>query len=131
MFDGAVRLLPRSDRGAGVLVPAGEQSRFNVRTVAPLTPVVEDCAAAWVAGMLVARGMRLDDFLAELGRYSPFPLRCDLAVAPLRVSGTYPLADVGKVLDTVAATLSLEVQTLTRFWGRQVVSVGLAPRRKG
>ncbi|CAN5667875.1 FecR family protein [soil metagenome] len=131
VFDGAVRLVPRADRGADLVVPAGKQSHFSGRAVAPPTPVVEDCAAAWVDGMLVARGMRLDDFLAELGRYSTCPLRCDPAVAQMRVSGTYPLADVGKVLDTVAATLSLEVQTLTRFWGRQVVSVGLAPRRKG
>lgn len=131
VFDGRVRLLPRADRNAGLIVPAGAQSRFSARTAAAPTPVAEDCAAAWVDGMLVARGMRLDDFVAELGRYSAHPLRCDPAVAQLRVSGTYPLGDVGKVLETVAATLSLEVQIRTRFWGRQVESVGLAPRSKG
>lgn len=130
VFDGAVRVRPRDaerDSDAPVL-QAGQQARFTAGAVAPRSPVVEDNAAAWIDGMLVARGMRLADFVAELGRYSAHPLSCDRAVADLRVSGTYPVADVDKVLETVAAILSLEVQTVTRFWGHQVVRIGLAPR---
>lgn len=130
VFEGAVRVRPRdgeSERDAQVL-QAGQQARFTASAVAARSPVVEDSAAAWVDGMLVARGMRLAAFVAELGRYSAHALSCDRAVADLRVSGTYPVADIDKVLETVAAILSLEVQTVTRFWGHQVVRIGLAPR---
>lgn len=128
VFDGAVRVRPRDGDAASQVLQAGEQARFTARAVAPRSAVVEASAAAWTDGMLVARGMRLADFVAELGRYSVHPLSCDRAVADLRVSGTYPVADVDKVLETVAAMLSLEVQTVTRFWGHQVVRIGLAPR---
>ena len=42
----------------------------------PPIPVSED-AASWSRGVLVADARRLDDFLAELGRYRPGSLRCD------------------------------------------------------
>jgi len=83
---------------------------------------------AWLNGMLVARDMRLDEFLAELSRYSKHPLACTPAIAGLRVSGSYPLADVDAILDAVSASLQLRRNTVTRFWGRQVVRIELARR---
>jgi transmembrane sensor len=79
------------------------------------TPV-NDTATAWTDGMLVASGMRLADFLAELSRHRPGYLGCDPAIAGLRVSGTYPLADTDRILDTLRTTLPVEIHFRTRYW---------------
>lgn len=129
VFEGAVQVRPRNPGAQALVLQAGEQTRFTTHTADAAEPA-DEASTAWTDGTLVARGMRLDDFLAELGRYSPHPLSCDPAVAGMRVSGSYPLADIDKILDTLSATLGLQVETVTRFWGRQVVRVSLAPRGK-
>lgn len=129
VLQGTVELQPVDAPASIRLLHAGEQGRltgFDTQA----TGQMDDGAGAWADGMLVVSHMRLDDFLAELGRYSLNPLSCDPAVAGLRVSGSYPLADIDKILDTLSATLGLQVETVTRFWGRQVVRVSLAPRSK-
>lgn len=128
VVEGAVLLRPRDNPGAALRLDAGQQASFDSRAAAPAQPAHED-TSAWVDGMLVARDMRLADFLAELSRYSPHPLACAPAVAQLRVSGSYPVADVGRVLDVLSATLSLQVETVTRLWGLQTVRIQLMPRR--
>lgn len=127
VYEGAVRLRPLDDPHATLVLQAGQQASLDSRSIGPAQPAHED-AGAWVDGMLVARDMPLADVLAELARYSPHPLGCDPAVAQLRVSGSYPVADVGRVLDVLSATLALQVETVTRFWGHQTVRVQLVPR---
>ena len=78
---------------------------------------------AWSRGMIVAEGLRLEDFLKELSRYRRGHLDCDPSVRELRVSGTYPLADTDRILVALQQTLKLDVQHFTRFW------VTLKPRR--
>ncbi len=129
VHEGAVMLRPQADPAAVVVLQAGEQAGLQRYAAGPVQPVRED-AGAWVDGMLVARDMPLADFLAELGRYSPHPLGCDPQLAQLRVSGSYPVADVDRVLDVLSATLSLQVETVTRFWGRMTVRVQLVPRQR-
>lgn len=75
---------------------------------------------SWADGVLAAHDMRLDAFLAQLSRYRPGMIRCDPAVADLRVSGVYPLGDTDKVLETLALTLPVSTRSMTRYW----VSVG-------
>jgi transmembrane sensor len=60
--------------------------------------------------------MRLGDFVSELRRYRAGHLSCDEVVADLRLSGTFPLVDTNRVLDTVARTLPVEVVFITRYW---------------
>lgn len=127
VFQGAVRIRPRAGGAASLVLQAGQQTAFSRDSIAAPQPV-DELATAWADGFIVARGMPLADFLAELGRYSPHPLACDPAVARLRVSGSYPVSDIPRVLDTLSATFSLQVETVTRFWGRQVVRTRLAPR---
>ncbi len=127
VFHGAIELRPCGAGAPARVLQAGQQAVFTAQAIAPPQAADED-DAAWADGFLVARGMRLDDFLAALERYSPHALGCAPGVAGLRVSGSYPLADTGRVLDAVSATLGLEVQTRTRFWGRMVTGVRLAPR---
>ena len=60
--------------------------------------------------------MRLDDFLAELGRYRSGLVRCSEAVAGLRVSGTYQLEDTDQVLKLVTQSLAIDVTYRSRYW---------------
>jgi len=130
VFEGAVRLMPATPGAQALTLQAGQQARFSVIAVDAPQPADAD-RIAWAEGFIVAKGMRLADFLAELSRHDGRRLSCDPAVADLRVSGSYPLADTGRVLETLAATLSLQVEVVTRFWGLQTVRVSLAPRRAG
>ncbi|QUN41701.1 FecR domain-containing protein [Burkholderia cenocepacia] len=119
VFAGAVQVQP-VDASAGMrVIVAGEGADFTrdaIDAPAPLDPY----AAAWTNGMLVASRMRLADLVAELDRHRRGSLRCDPAVAELRVSGTYPLDDPQRVLDTLAATLPIDVHYLTRYWATVV-----------
>ncbi|HKX96151.1 MAG TPA: DUF4880 domain-containing protein [Methylibium sp.] len=72
-------------------------------------------AAAWLDGVLVARRLRLDAFVAELARYRRQPLRCDPAVADWRVSGVFRLDGpdpVGRALAVLARTLPVRTRSL-------------------
>ncbi|NHV30250.1 FecR domain-containing protein [Burkholderia sp. D-99] len=119
VFAGAVRVQP-ADAPAGTrVIAAGEGTAFTRDAISEPTPL-DAYASAWTDGMLVASRMRLADLVAELDRYRRGSLRCDAAVADLRVSGTYPLDDPARVLDTLKATLPIDVRYLTRYWATVV-----------
>lgn len=122
VFEGAVELRQRD--GHDRTIAAGQQARFGDHGMGELEPA-DEASTAWTDGMLVASGMRLADFLAELARHRPGHLGCDPAVAALRVSGTYPLADTDRVLDALGTTLPVEIRFFTRYW----VTVRPAPSR--
>lgn len=131
VYDGAVRLAP-VDGQRSLVLQAGQKSSFDSQHIGDAQPAREDSDAAWVDGVLVARDMRLDHFLQELGRYSVHPLSCDDNVAGLRLSGAYPLGDIAKVLDNVAGLLSLQVHSVSRLWGLRAASYRLvraAPKK--
>lgn len=119
VLDGAVEVRPVGGAPA-VRLSAGRQAGFTRAAVGPVE-AVDDAVTAWVDGMLVARDMPLPEFLAALNRYRPGRLRCAPAAARLTVSGTYPLADSDKVLDSLQTTLPVTVGRYTRYW----VTVGL------
>lgn len=103
----------RTDQGR--ILRAGEQARFTRSAIGGTQPASE-ADSAWTDGMLVASGMRLDDFLAELGRHRPGRLGCEPAIAQLRVSGTYPLASTDRVLDLLRTTLPVDIHFFTPWW---------------
>ncbi|MDC8756794.1 FecR domain-containing protein [Janthinobacterium fluminis] len=121
VFEGAVAVRPRGRAALAYTLRAGSQLRFSADGAGAPAPL-DAHAGAWVDGVLVASGMRLDDFLAELARHRPGRLRWDADVAGLRVSGSYPLADTDRILAALAATLPLQVRFISRYW----VSVGRA-----
>jgi transmembrane sensor len=43
-------------------------------------------------------------------------LRCDPAVADLRLSGTFPLGDPDAILQVIAQTLPIKLRFVTRYW---------------
>ena len=73
-------------------------------------------ATAWIEGILSVERMRLDTFLRELSRYRRGVLRCDPAVAGLRLTGAYPVRDTDHSLAMLVATLPVKVRSFTRFW---------------
>jgi len=73
-------------------------------------------APGWTRGVIEADNMRLDALLAEVSRYRPGLLRCEPAVAGLRVSGVFRLDDTDALLAVVANTLNLRVVARTAYW---------------
>ena len=90
---------------------AGQQLAFNSsgkfqalqnQDVANLT--------AWRQGNLVFRNRRLDDVLAELGRYHETRIRLQNEdIGKLRVSGTFHTAELGDTLNAIASILPVNI----------------------
>lgn len=73
-------------------------------------------AAAWVNGQIIADNQRLGDFIADLARYHSGVLRCDPAVADLRISGVFQLKNPLQVLNVIAGTLAIRIARVTDYW---------------
>jgi transmembrane sensor len=114
VFEGAVEVRPAA--GASSLrVAAGEQVRFSAEVLGLSSPV-QETATSWRNGMLIVRQMRLEELVAELGRYRPGILRCDPQVADLRVSGAFPVLDSERSLTLLQDTFPLRLEAFTRYW---------------
>jgi transmembrane sensor len=113
VFEKAVEV--RSLAGSTRILHAREQTDFSAARVNP--PVaVESSAALWEQGMLLAKDMRLSDVIAEMARYRPGVLRCDPAVAELRVSGAISLSDTDAGLALLEKTLPVRIGRATPWW---------------
>lgn len=112
---GSVRIEPREHPGRGLLLAAGRHARYTAEGIAGDGPA-DERDLAWKDGFIMARGMRLADFLAELGRYTEASLSCDPAVAGLQVSGAFPTGDAEQVMAALAATLQLRLETQEPLW---------------
>lgn len=119
VFEHAVEL--RAQEGASALLRAGQQADFDASRIRPEV-AVDNSAALWEQGMLLARNMRLADVVAEMARYRGGVLRCHPAVADLRVSGAVSLADTDAGLALLARSLPLRIERANRYW------VTVAPR---
>ncbi|MGC7404039.1 FecR domain-containing protein [Pandoraea pneumonica] len=120
VYQGAVEIRPNRAPSRSRVLRAGLHASYTADTIS--TPIdVPSAEATWAEGFIVARSMRLGDFVAELARYSDKSLTCDPRVADLRVSGSFPLDDVGKVLDTLGTTLAVRTDSVTRFWGAREI----------
>ncbi len=119
VFQGAVALQPVRDGAPALHLQAGQQAGYTRHAVHDVAGV-EDSAAAWADGSLVAERMRLDQLLAELGRYRHGVLRCDASIAALRVTGVFSLRDTDRSLANLALSLPVQLRYRTRYW----VSVG-------
>lgn len=115
VFEGAVEVRIR-DALSAVRVNAGEGVSFSTQHVGGVMPVRESSAAAWSRGILVVEQMRVADFIAEIGRYRTGLLRCDPAIADLRVSGVFSLADTDRALNNLSLGLPVKVVYRTRYW---------------
>jgi transmembrane sensor len=115
VLQGAVQLRPVHAPHAGARLDAGQRGMLMSSAARSLGDL-DASAGAWAEGMLVVSAMRLEDFLAELGRYRRGRLGCDPAIAGLRVSGAYPLADTDRILAALTSSLPVEVHSFSRYW---------------
>lgn len=115
VFEGAVAIQTAGDTAPRLILQAGEQARF-----APgldTTPQkADENTIAWRDNILVASGMPLADFLAEVSRHRHGRLACTPEIADWKVSGTYPLNDTERILDVLRASLPVRIDALTRYW---------------
>lgn len=115
VFEGSATLGPHARQGVPLHLEAGHQSSFDTQHWTAAQPLDAN-SGAWAEGMLLAAHMRLEDFLAELGRYRRGQLNCDRQVADLLISGSYPLADSERILDLLEVALPVRVRRFTRYW---------------
>lgn len=117
VLEGAVRIeLADARQAAPIIVNAGQRTDFSSQTVGPLNPTDRN-VSAWTQGMLMADKMRLADFVAELARYRRGFVRCDPAIAELRVSGAFPISDTQRTLNMLVQTYPVLVTGhLSGYW---------------
>ncbi|KRA00605.1 FecR domain-containing protein [Achromobacter sp. Root565] len=115
VYEGAVEVRPARADASALVLAAGEQTVFTASGAAARVPA-DSLAASWADGMLAARNWRLADLVDELGRYRHGVLRCDPAVAELRVSGAFPLNDIEASLRLLQKTLPVRVSRVTPWW---------------
>ncbi|WP_044874386.1 FecR family protein [Pseudomonas sp. LFM046] len=117
VLEGAVRVEPASaGLTASQVVHAGQQTRFTARNADPVSPA-DKSAEAWTQGMLKADRMRLADFAAELARYRHGFIRCEPAIADLRVSGVFPVNDIEQALNMLVSTYPLAATVrMNGYW---------------
>lgn len=117
VFDGIV--LVRTAQGARThRLDAGQAASFSSSAIEPAGPAdaFDENAAAWTRAQLIVERIRLGDLVDILSRYRRGVLRCDAAVADLRVSGVFSLADTDRALASLAVGLPVETLYRTRYW---------------
>ena len=106
---------PHQADGLSTQVHAGENYLVRPSEAVPAPPMNMD-VGAWADGLIVTRGMRLADFLGEVGRYRHGYLGCSAGIAELRLSGVFRLEDTDKLLALLPQTLPVQVRYRTRWW---------------
>lgn len=122
VYEGAVSVSDVAGGGGGLLIEAGWRGQFDGRPDAwsrqPMASGHD--RPAWTRGMLLAQDMPLETLLEELARYRPGVIRCDPALAQVRVSGAFPVLDSDRSLNLLAQTLPVRIVHMTRYWIRVV-----------
>ena len=111
----AVEIQPLQDPSRSLRLQAGQQASFSRNGMLP-AQAADPALVSWVGGSLIVDGWRLDDVVRELARYRPGRLACDPAVAGLRVSGVFPLADTDKALAVITRAFPVRAAGLSRYW---------------
>lgn len=117
VLEGAVKVMLADNRQvAPLVVNAGQRTDFSAQQFAALTPADRN-VSAWTQGMLMADNMRLADFVAELTRYRRGFVRYDPAIANLRISGAFPIADTQRTLNMLVQTYPVRANGhLNGYW---------------
>jgi transmembrane sensor len=108
VFDHAIEISPVA--ATARILNDGQQATFTAQGIVS-TSAVDDSDALWERGMLLLKNVRLADAVAELGRYRTEVLRCDPAVADLRVSGSLSLDDTDRALAVLVELLPLRIDS--------------------
>lgn len=111
----AVDIQTLQDTGHRLRLQAGQQASFSRSGMQASRPA-DPASTSWVGGSLVVQGWLLQDVVQELARYRPGRLACDPAVAGIRVSGVFPLADTDRALAVIARAFPVRLAGLGRYW---------------
>lgn len=114
VYEHAVALKP-AGIGIETRLDAGKKALFERKKIHFMADH-HQTAAAWANGQIIADNQRLGDFIADLARYHSGVLRCDPAVADLRISGVFQLKNPLQVLTVVAGTLPIRLSRITDYW---------------
>ncbi|WP_449432715.1 FecR domain-containing protein [Pseudomonas putida] len=98
-----------------VLLHAGEHAAFGSFGIGPVRPN-DASVAAWRNGSLIAIDQPLGQLIEALSRYRPGILRCEHAVASLRVSGAFPITDTDLALASLQESFPVQVSRRSRYW---------------
>lgn len=113
VLQGAVKIQPHD--GPAVMLQKGMHTTFSHEQTA--TPEATPAqVGAWRNGLLFANNMRLSELAQELARYRPGLIRCDEAVADLRISGVFPLNNTTLALEAIPNSLPVSIIYRTRYW---------------
>jgi transmembrane sensor len=117
VLEGAVRVeLAQSSHAAPMIINAGQRTDFSSQAFGQVM-ATDRHVGAWTQGMLMADKMRLADFVAELARYRRGFVRCDPAIADVRISGAFPINDTQRTLNMLAQTYPVLVTGhLSGYW---------------
>lgn len=101
--EGRVSVETREDRRD---LTAGQQTAYRDGAFIAADGRSIASATAWRQGLLSFQGLRLDEALAEIGRYHDVAIRVpDPELAKLRVNGTFRTGELNAMLDAVGALL--------------------------
>lgn len=114
VYDGIV-LVRTAETGRTQRLDAGQLARFSSAAIDPPSTANTD-EDAWTRAQLIVERVRLGDLVDTLSRYRRGVLRCDAAVADLRVSGVFSLADTDRALASLTIGLPVETVYRTRYW---------------
>lgn len=102
--------------GQAYIVPVGRQATIDGHASGSLLALAGN-EASWRRGMLVVSDWRLEDMVAELGRYRRGVLRCDPQLVEQRISGAFPLDDTNVALEAIQTALpQVRIDYFTRYW---------------
>lgn len=96
------------------IVQAGESLTFSASEFGAIAQLDEE-SVSWTQGVLSFSDKPLGEVITTLSRYRSGILRCDPAVAGLRLSGTFPLKDTDALLNIISQTLPVKIQYITRY----------------
>lgn len=97
----------------------GEQLRFTRDHLGQTTPA-HSSTGSWASGNLMVVDMPLGELVKELARYRSGHLACSKAIAGIKVSGTFPLADTDRALALISQTFPVRQRRLTPYWVKLV-----------
>ena len=113
VLEGSVQV--RDLNGQMATLQGGQQAPLNASGLGAWVPF-DVLQLGWRDGVLTAQNQALGDFLRELERYRSGVLRWEPSLESLRVTGSFRLDDTDRILNLLASTLGLEVQSRTRYW---------------
>lgn len=102
-------------RGQRVRLEAGEHLDFTAQALGVIRSN-DVSVGAWQQGSIIAIDRPLGALLADLSRYRPGVLRCDTAIAHLKISGAFPVDDTDRALAALHSGFSLTIRRYSRYW---------------